>query len=265
MSSTEPQVTDVASAPSHAERVRTACARAEVAVLAVGGAEPVATTVHLVRGDAGHPADVVLVVPQDTAATALAWQGGRGGTPAVLEVTDCTPLALREPVRALVWLRGRLHAVGPERARGLAGAVAETHPHPALLDVGHGASVLRLELDSAVLADSAGAAAVTPAELGAAAVDPFAADEDAWLTHLDTEHPELLPLLARRLPLPLRQGRVRPLGIDRHGIRLRVERSLGDADVRLPFPAPVDTPAALSRALRVLVGCPFLNGLRARS
>ena len=34
--------------------------------------------------------------------------------------------------------------------------------------------------------------------------------------------------------------------------------------VRLPFREPVDDVSGLSRAIRVLMGCPFVNGLRAR-
>ena len=37
-----------------------------------------------------------------------------------------------------------------------------------------------------------------------------------------------------------------------------------DHDVRLPFAAPVTDVTGLGRAIRVLMGCPFLNGLRAR-
>ena len=33
------------------------------------------------------------------------------GVQAVLELTDYAPLPLREPVRSLVWIRGRLHHV----------------------------------------------------------------------------------------------------------------------------------------------------------
>jgi len=62
----------------------------------------------------------------------------------------------------------------------------------------------------------------------------------------------------------LRRGRVRPLGLDRYGVRLRIESADGDHDVRLPFTRPVDDVTALSQAIRVLMGCPFLNGLRAR-
>jgi hypothetical protein len=47
-------------------------------------------------------------------------------------------------------------------------------------------------------------------------------------------------------------------------VQLRVEGDDGDHDVRLPFANPVDDVTGLSQAIRILMGCPFLNGLRAR-
>jgi hypothetical protein len=47
-------------------------------------------------------------------------------------------------------------------------------------------------------------------------------------------------------------------------MRLRVESAEGDHDVRLPFRKPVDDIVGLGQAIRVLMGCPFVNGLRAR-
>lgn len=246
--------------PSTAERVRSACARAQDAVLAIDGSDPVVTSVHHLHADG----DAVLAVPTESVATALAWQAGGGGLPAVLELTDLAPLPLREPVRSLVWLRGMLHPVPTETTRELAAEVAAEHPHPALLDVGHGAELLRLRLDAVVVADAGGAESVDVDELLATNPDPFWAMETDWLRHLEADHADLVDLLARRLPPALRRGRVRPLGIDRYGLRLRVESAEGDSDVRMPFAVPVDDAAALSRAIRLLVGCPFVNGLRAR-
>ena len=77
-------------------------------------------------------------------------------------------------------------------------------------------------------------------------------------------HREVVDRLASRLPISLRRGRVRPLGLDRYGVQLRVESDDGDHDVRLPFAKPVDDITGLSQAIRVLMGCPFLNGLRSR-
>jgi hypothetical protein len=87
--------------------------------------------------------------------------------------------------------------------------------------------------------------------------------ESSWLQHIDADHREIVDLLASRLPASLRRGRVRPLGLDRYGMRLRVEHDVGDHDVRLPFAAPVTDVTGLGQAIRVLMGCPFLNGLRA--
>jgi hypothetical protein len=81
---------------------------------------------------------------------------------------------------------------------------------------------------------------------------------------MDSAHRDVVERLASRLPMSLRRGRVRPLGLDRYGVRLRVETDEGDHDVRLPFNKPVDDVTGLSQAIRVLMGCPFLNGLRAR-
>jgi len=246
--------------PSTAERMRSASARATDAVLGIAGADPVVTSLHHLRGDG----TAVVATPTDCAAAALAWQAGPGGLPAVLELTDYAPLTLREPVRSLVWLRGTLTSLPARRERDLADAVAADNPHPALLDVGHSATLLVLRLESAVVADSHGAEAVTVDDFLAAEPDPFRDVEDAWLQHLEEDHSDLVAMLARRLPSGLRTGHVRPLGIDRYGIRLRVEAATGDRDVRMDFAEPVDDALGLSRALRILVGCPFVNGLHTR-
>lgn len=94
--------------------------------------------------------------------------------------------------------------------------------------------------------------------------DPFCALETCWLRHLDADHHDVVARLASKLPGPLRRGRIRPLGLDRYGVRLRVEGEDGDHDVRLPFTRPVDDVHGLSQAIRILMGCPFVNGLRAR-
>ncbi|BBY06302.1 hypothetical protein MNVI_16200 [Mycobacterium noviomagense] len=82
--------------------------------------------------------------------------------------------------------------------------------------------------------------------------------------HLGSAHRDVVARLASKLPAPLRRGQVRPLGLDRYGVRLRVETAEGDRDVRLPFYKPVDDVTGLSQAIRLLMGCPFANGLRAR-
>jgi hypothetical protein len=200
----------------------------------------------------------------ESALVSRARAAGTGGVAAVLELTDYAPLPLREPVRSLVWIRGRVQCVPDHAVRTMVDMIAADHPNPALLDVGSGQDLCLLEVESVVVADAAGAENVGLHDLLTAQPDPFCEFESTWLRHLDNDHPEVLARLAGKLPAQLRRGRVRPLGLDRYGVRLRVEGTDGDHDVRLPFGAPVHDVPALGRAIRLLMGCPFVNGLRAR-
>ncbi|MBL1073312.1 DUF2470 domain-containing protein [Nocardia sp. 2] len=246
-------------APTTAERVHSACTHAEQAMLALPGLDPIPTSVHRLR----QCGDAVIAVPMTSTAAMLISGTGSTGSPAVLELTDHAPVQLREPVRALVWLRGWVHSVPAQSQRALATAVAEDHPAPELLDVGHTSILMRLVIDSAVVADSTGADSVGREQLRQAQADPFCGMEAAWLQHLQADHADIVDRLARNLPGHLRRGAlVHPLAIDRYGITLRVEASDRDHDVRLSFNSPADDVEALSRAVRLLAGCPFRNGLR---
>ena len=46
---------------------------------------------------------------------------------------------------------------------------------------------------------------------------------------------------------------VRPLGLDRFGFRLRIERPAGRCDLRVPFPRPLTCPGQLQAATRQLI------------
>jgi hypothetical protein len=257
-------------APSTAERIRSACARGGGAMLAVEGVDPAATPVHHLLDDGSF----AITVPADGLLAAMVVSAGVRGVQAVLEMTDYAPLPLREPVRSLVWIRGRLHHIPSHDVSGLLDLIAAENPNPALLQVNTGATeaacgdtpyaLMRLEVDTVVVADSTGAESVGLSTLLDAQPDPFCALESCWLQHLESAHREVVDRLANRLPTPLRRGHVRPLGLDRYGMQLRVENEDGDHDVRLPFAKPVDDVTGLSQAIRILMGCPFLNGLRAR-
>lgn len=247
--------TITSAAPSAAERIRSACAHAETSVLALPGADPIPTSVHHLRACG----DVVIAVARNSAAVAAA--AAEVGSPGVLELTDLAPLPLRERVRALVWLRGRVRAVPGHAQRALAAQVAGEYPHPGLLDVGHTTTLLRVVLESAVVADAAGAESVCPHDLRSADADPFRELESAWLQHMDSDHADVIARLSRHLPVRLRGGSIRPLAIDRYGITLRIEGPENDHDARLSFHAPVDTVESLSRAIRLLAGCPFFDRL----
>jgi hypothetical protein len=257
-------------APSTAERIRSACARGGGAMLAVAGVDPAATPVHHLLDDGSF----AITVPADGVLEGMVISAGAPGVQAVLEMTDYAPLPLREPVRSLVWIRGRLHHIPSRDVSGLLDLIAADNPNPALLQVNTCATeaargdtpyaLMRLEVDTVVVADSTGAESVGLSTLLDAQPDPFCALESCWLQHLESAHREVVDRLANRLPTPLRRGRVRPLGLDRYGVQLRVENEDGDHDVRLPFAKPVDDVTGLSQAIRILMGCPFLNGLRAR-
>jgi Protein of unknown function (DUF2470) len=262
--------------PTTAERIRSACARAGGALLALEkGAEhadergdPVATPVHHLLDDGSF----AVALPVDRAGEA-GWRAA--GSQAVLELTDYAPLPLREPVRSLVWVRGHLQQVPPDAVPTTLDLIATECPNPALLQVDTPKSVpsdsretryalLRLEIASVVVTDATGAEPVSVEDLLAARADPFCEIESGLLWHLDNAHSDVVARLVSRLPAPLRRGQVRPLGLDRYGVRFRVEGNDGDHDVRLPFHKPVDDMTGLSQAIRVLMGCPFINGLRAR-
>jgi hypothetical protein len=248
--------------PTAAERVRSTCARTSGALLAIDGAEPVSTPLHHLLSDGSFA--VVATVDSTPA-----------GAQAVLELVDYAPLSLREPVRWLVWIRGRLQPVPFPAVRGLLELIAAEDPNPVLPQVRTTASnpddtahaLLRLAVESIVVTDATGAESVDAAALLEARPDPFCAMESCWIRHLDSAHRDVVARLASRLPTRLRRGDVRPLGVDRYGLALRVEGPDGYHDVRLPFRAPVDDVAGLRRAIRLLMGCPFgqgVTGLSAR-
>jgi hypothetical protein len=176
----------------------------------------------------------------------------------MIEVVDLAPVPLRESVRGLLWITGQLRRLPLLAARSVALRIAAARPDPRLLDLGHGATLLQLTPVSMVIADADGTHPVTPAVFASATPDPFCHEEAGWLRHLELSHTEVVHTLRRHLPEHLQGGHLRPLGLDRYGLRLRVESIDGDHDVRLAFSRPIATLDELSDELRRMVGCPFL-------
>ena len=232
---------DSTPAPTTAERIRSACARAGGAMLAVEGLDPTPTPVHHLLDDGSF----AITVPVDGVLAATVVSAGNAGVQAVLEMTDYAPLPLREPVRSLVWIQGRLRDVPSGEVPALLDLIATEDPNPALLQVNSGPArprptepdtryaLMRLEIESVVVADATGAESVALSALLGASPDPFCAMESCWLQHMESAHRDVVERLASRLPTTLRRGRVRPLGLDRYGVQLRVEGDDGDHDVRL--------------------------------
>ncbi|MFJ9607513.1 DUF2470 domain-containing protein [Kitasatospora sp. NPDC101176] len=143
------------------------------------------------------------------------------GLAVVLDVTDVSPVAVRDRIRARLTLAGRLHLVH------LADDGISVH--------------LRVDVAHAVLSTPYGTGALTAADLAHAAPDPLARYEAALLTHLADDHADAVAVLTRLLDPALLAGRpdVRPLALDRHGLVLRLDHPHGHRDVRLVFPEPV--------------------------
>ncbi|MGB3304314.1 DUF2470 domain-containing protein [Gordonia sp. (in: high G+C Gram-positive bacteria)] len=241
-------------APYDAELIQTACRRAQAGTLSAGGSREsdfggtvsdTVTMVHLFEGDA------FLLVPSSSTALSLA-DGLADGITAMVEVVDMAPVDMRERVRALVWLSGTLHPVPDQLERELAAEIAGEHPNEQLLDIGRGLSLMRLAVNSAVLATMGGAGSVDVEAIASAKPDPFWEYEQDWLVHLESHHGDLLDHLTFRLPAHLREGRARPLRLDRFGITLRVEQGGGQEDVRIAFARPVSRIADLSAAFGAL-------------
>lgn len=255
--------------PTAAERARTIAARGgSPALLPVSGRAAdladgesdirVTPDLHHVFADG----TAALQFPDGHPLPATVEYGQPGDFTVALELADPAPVPLRTPVRGLLWITGTLRALDPAEARAEAVAVAEDRPDPRLLDVGHGATLLRLTPLSLVVADAEGSTAVSPSDFRAATPDPFCLLESGWLRHVESRHPDVVGGLTRHLPAALRGGHVRPLSLDRLGLRLRVEGPDGDHDIRLAFSRPVGTAAELAIELRQLLGCPFLAANR---
>ena len=239
-------------APTAAERARSITARTSSAAALVGTgvaiARPLTQHVHA-DGSA-----VLVLAGDEPVVERVALEPS-----AMLELADPAPVDLREPVRGLLWITGRLSAVDPARARRIAVGLAERRPDPALLEIGYGAVLVRLTPHSVVLSDAEGTAALAPLDLAAAVPDPFCQHEHRWLRHLEQRHPEVFPALLRHLPTALRDARevrVRPLGVDRCGLRLRIEHGDVDHDVRIAWEHPIGTLEELRTQFHRLVGCP---------
>ena len=238
-----------------AERARTVAGRSPAALC--------------VRGlDAGRPlahattttgTTYVLVPTGGEVDAALA---GQDDLTAVLMVSDRAPVPLRDPLRAQLWLSGWLTPVHPAARRAAALAFAETRPVGPLLDVGQGATLLRLDVAEAVLREGERCTEVGPQAFAEARPDPLAAVEARMLQHLDRDHPDVLAVLRSRVPTAPGET-VRPLGIDRFGYRLRVERPGGHRDVRVPFARPLTCPGQLRAATSQLL-CTLRAGLTRR-
>ncbi|TFV49516.1 DUF2470 domain-containing protein [Blastococcus sp. TF02A_35] len=232
--------------PGPAERARTVATRAAATVCA-SGLQGSRLLAHAVTA-AGQ---VLLVVPRDGELAHAVREAPDQDLSALVLVSDHAPVPVRRPVRAQLWLSGWVTPVRAADERAATLAFAETRPDGALLDVGRTAQLLRLDLAEVVLGEGGATVDVSPGDFLAARPDPLADLEADHLRHLARDHADVLDLLAGRLPVGMvgPTDVVRPLGLDRFGFRLRVERPLGHTDVRVPFARPLTCAGQLGAAV----------------
>jgi hypothetical protein len=233
--------------PPAAERARTIAARpaASLYVLGLGICQLWGATTT----DAG---DVLLVVPTDGAMTAALRHSPLGDVPARLTVTDRTPVPVPHPVRGLLQLSGWIEPIAEYDVTRLVLDFADTQPCDSLFDVGLSATLLRLELGEVQLEEAGGTTQIEPEDFLAARPDAVSRAE----IELMAEQCEPLIRLARRVQQRIdRHDAVRLLGLDRFGVRYRVQSRTGCYDLRVPFHRPLDGPAAFAEAVDRLLTC----------
>ena len=194
--------------PSPAQRLRSLlCSASSLDVVAAG------RRVSLLDG---HAVDahgrLTIEVPADSA---LALELAEGPLPAVVEVTDVSPVAMRNRIRARATFIGGLRP--------------------------HRGTTTHFDMTTVELTERGVTTHVPPAEFAAAEPDLLATREAALLCHLVDAHADLVSWLSRLVPVERLHGvtRVHPLHLDRFGIVLRLEFPSRDRDVRLPFSQPV--------------------------
>ena len=238
----------------------------DAAVVGVDLAERVVPLTHYV-----HPYGTAsLVLDENHPLVAQVALAPRDELPAMLELIDHAPVKLRQPTRGLLWLSGVATGGAPaasaRRVRldhGRRRAAPEPARQRPWCDP---AAALPRERRTRRLR---GAPRCSPPNAAThVRPDPFAGIERGWLRHLEEAHPEVFSSLRRHLPSTFRalaDARIRPLGVDRYGLRLRLEGGDGDHDVRLAFEHPVETVEGLRTQVGLLVGCPLRGGALRRS
>jgi len=219
------------SEPSSAERAVTLLAAAESLTVTTGEAREELVGLHSLDA-VGR---VLLWAPAQSCVVTQVLSAAGGDVEACIEITDVAAVAARDRVRARLTAHGWL----------------SLNHH----DQCYGTPELALEITRADLVERGRTVSVPAAELAVAERDPLAIREADILLHLADSHPEAVELLTRLVdPVALQAAtRVLPLGLDRYGVVLRVERASGYRDVRLPFPHRAADALGAQRGLGALL------------
>jgi hypothetical protein len=233
--------------PPAAERARTVAARPAASLYGVG-----LGICQLWGATTTRDGDVLLVVPTGGAVMTALHDSPVGDIPARLTVTDRTPFPLRHPVRGLVQLSGWITPVAADAIPRLVLDFADAYPSDSLFDVGLSATLVRLDLAEVLLEEAGVSTDVEPEDFLAARPDAISTGE----TELMAAQCEALGRLSSRVQWWAgRQDDVRLLGLDRFGVRFRVQGRQGCYDLRVPFAEPLSGPADFGAAVDHLLTC----------
>ena len=235
------------SQPPVAERARTVAARPAASLYCAGLGISQLWGATTTRGG-----DVLLVVPTSGEVTTALARSPVGDVPARLTVTDRAPFPLRHPVRGLVQLSGWVAPVPEDDVARLVLEFADARPCDSLFDVGLSATLVRLDLAEVVFEEAGISADVDPGDFVDARPDEVSAVERELLA---AEQGPLHRLTRRVQQWAGRHDQVHLLGLDRFGIRFRVEGGSGCYDLRVPFASPLSATARFGAAVEHLLTC----------
>ncbi|MER5636147.1 DUF2470 domain-containing protein [Kitasatospora sp. NPDC002227] len=244
--------------PSAAERARTLVAHASSVVLDLPGIDlaerpgipPLASCAVLPDGA------LAVLVERSSPLHRITSLSRAEEIPGELDVIDVAPVPLPHRIRARLGAQGRIGRLpaGPrELNRLFPGRPQGSH------------ALLRLDLDHLAVEDLWGSeCCVDLAAFAAATPDPVAAEEAGLLQHLAASHPEQLDRLAAQAldhpdgPGPFPVTAVRPVALDRYGLRVRLIGDRHVTDARFDFHRPLTAPEQLPDAMHRL----FAHALR---
>ncbi|MCA0146958.1 DUF2470 domain-containing protein [Blastococcus sp. LR1] len=233
--------------PPAAERARTVALRPTSALHVAGiGTCPVLAATVTADGE------VLLVVPSSGGVVDALRGSPLGDAPARLTVTDRSPLPLAHPVRGLVQLAGWLTPVPAADVAQLVLDFAETAPVEALFEVGLTATLVRMDLAEVELEESGTCVDVDPDDFRDASPDPVSRAE---IDLMAATGGPLGRLCGRVQHWAGRRDDVRLLGLDRFGVRFRVQSRRGCYDLRVPFAAPLSGSEGFAGAVDDLLTC----------
>ena len=233
--------------PPAAERARTIAARPTASLYGLG-----LGICQLWGATTTEAGDVLLVVPTDGAVTAALRSSPLGDVPARLTVTDRTPVPSRTPSVAWCSCPAGSSRSPSTTSRGWCSSSPTPSRATASSTWACSATLLRLELAEVQLEEAGGTTDVDPDDFLTARPDAVSLAEN----DLMTEHCEALIRLATRVQRRVgRSDHVRLLGLDRFGVRYRVQSRSGCYDLRVPFAAPLDGRTGFSAAVDRLLTC----------